>query len=199
MDQPHSESILDHGDASLNQIRDDGITSCYCLIGAARCSRNVWRITTGKERAGRPNGNTNASLTQFAYDTKGELTQITNPLNNATTLTYTSVGLIATIKDAQNNVTTYGYDTHGNRTSVTDALNHQTTFDYDTGDRLKRITYPDTTTTIFGYDSRGRRTSVTVFVFAPGYVVSYSIYAVVCVLLRASWILTLKKTKPPRN
>jgi len=38
-----------------------------------------------------------------------------------------------------------------------------------------------------------------IFVFAPGYVVSYSIYAIVCVLLLASWILTLKKTKPPRN
>src|SRR5437899_7848584 len=34
-------------------------------------------------------------------------------------------GLIATIKDAQNNVTTYGYDAHGNRTSVTDALQNQ--------------------------------------------------------------------------
>jgi hypothetical protein len=38
-----------------------------------------------------------------------------------------------------------------------------------------------------------------VFVFAPGYVVSYSIYAIVCVLLLASWILTLKRTKPPRR
>ena len=38
-----------------------------------------------------------------------------------------------------------------------------------------------------------------VFAFAPGYVVSYSIYALVCVLLLASWILTLKRTKPPRS
>jgi RHS repeat-associated protein len=78
-----------------------------------------------------------------------------------TTLTYNSVGLIATITDAQNHVTTYGYDAHGNRTSVTDALNHQTTFSYDSMDRLTTITYPDTTTTQFAYDSRGRRTSVT--------------------------------------
>jgi hypothetical protein len=40
---------------------------------------------------------------------------------------------------------------------------------------------------------------LSVFVFAPGYVVSYSIYAIVCVLLLASWILTFKKTKPPRS
>ncbi len=117
---------------------------------------NLLTFTTPK-----PNSSTAASVTQFAYNSLGELTQITDPLSHNTTLTYASAGLIATIKDAQNNVTTYGYDTHGNRTSVTDALNHQTTFAYDTGDRLKTITYPDTTTTTFNYDSRGRRTSVT--------------------------------------
>jgi len=35
--QPHHESTLEYGDASLNRIRDDGITSCFCLIGAAAC------------------------------------------------------------------------------------------------------------------------------------------------------------------
>jgi RHS repeat-associated protein len=108
-----------------------------------------------------PGTGATASVTQFTYNSVGELTQITDTLNNITTLTYTTAGLIATIKDAQNNVTTYGYDAHGNRTSVTDALNHQTTFAYDSGDRLTTITYPDSTTTTFGYDYRGRRTSVT--------------------------------------
>ena len=108
-----------------------------------------------------PNGSTAASVTQFGYNTLGELTTITDPLNHVTTLTYTAAGLIQTITDVQNNVTTYGYDSHGNRTSVTDALNHQTTFAYDAMDRLKTITYPDTTTTQFGYDYRGRRTTVT--------------------------------------
>ena len=117
---------------------------------------NLLTVTTPK-----PNSSTAASVTQFAYNSLGELTSITDPLNHVTTLTYTTAGLIATIKDAQNNVTTYGYDTHGNRTSVTDALNHQTTFAYDSGDRLTTITYPDSTTSGFTYDSRGRRTSVT--------------------------------------
>jgi RHS repeat-associated protein len=102
-----------------------------------------------------------ASVTQFAYDTKGELTQITDPLNNITKLAYNAVGLISSITDAQNNVTSYQYDQHGNRTQVTDALNNQTNFTYDTGDRLTKITYPDNTTVSFAYDSRGRRTSVT--------------------------------------
>jgi hypothetical protein len=54
LDQSHRESTLGHGDASLNRIRGDGTTSCYCLIGAGACPRKVWRATTGKERASRP-------------------------------------------------------------------------------------------------------------------------------------------------
>jgi RHS repeat-associated protein len=105
-----------------------------------------------------------ASVTQFQYDTKGELTQITDPKNNLTTLTYTPVGLIATIKDAQNNITTYQYDTRGNRTAVIDPINgasHPTSFTYDLMNRLTAITYPDGSSVGFGYDSRGRRTSAT--------------------------------------
>jgi RHS repeat-associated protein len=119
---------------------------------------NLTSVTTPK-----PDSNTAASVTQFAYNSLGELTTITDPLSHLTTMTYTPAGLIATIKDAQNNITTYGYDSQGNRTSVTDALNHQTTFAYDAMSRLKTITYPDSTssTTTFAYDSRGRRTSVT--------------------------------------
>ena len=84
-----------------------------------------------------PSSSTSGSTTQFAYDAKGELTQITDPLGNVTKLTYYPTGLINTITDAQQNVTTYVYDAHGNRTSVTDAMNKLTTFAYDTGDRLE--------------------------------------------------------------
>jgi RHS repeat-associated protein len=111
-----------------------------------------------------PNSNTAASVTQFQYDTKGELTQITDPKNNLTTLTYTPVGLIATIKDAQNNITTYQYDTRGNRTAVIDPINgasHPTSFTYDIMNRLTAITYPDGSSVGFSYDIRGRRTSAT--------------------------------------
>jgi YD repeat-containing protein len=64
-----------------------------------------------------------ASNTQFQYDSKGELTQITDPLQNITNLTYTAVGLIASITDAQNHITTYRYDARGNRTAVIDPIN----------------------------------------------------------------------------
>lgn len=111
-----------------------------------------------------PNGNTAASVTQFQYDTKGELTQITDPLNHVTKLTYTSAGLMASITDAQNNVTTYQYDQRGNRTAVIDPINgssHPTTFVYDIMNRLTGITYPDGSTVGFRYDLRGRRITAT--------------------------------------
>jgi YD repeat-containing protein len=44
-----------------------------------------------------------ASVTQFAYNSLGELTQITDPLGHVSTMTHTTAGLIATITDAQSN------------------------------------------------------------------------------------------------
>ncbi len=110
----------------------------------------------------KPDALTDNSVTQFDYDPKGQLTQITDPLHHITTLTYYPTGLINTIKDAQQNITTYEYDLRGNRTAVVDALTNRTEFQYDLGNRLKKIIYPDTTTFVtFEYDSRGRRKSVT--------------------------------------
>jgi RHS repeat-associated protein len=101
---------------------------------------------------------------QFTYNTLGELTQILDPLNHPTTISYYPTGLIQSITDAQNNTTSYNYDSRGNRTSVMDPINgatHPTTFGYDAMSRLTGITYPDGTTAGFGYDTRGRRTSAT--------------------------------------
>ena len=99
-------------------------------------------------------------MAQFAYDLKGRLTQITDPLGHVTTITYIPAGLIASITDAAGNVTSYQCDARGNRTAVIDPLLKQPSFAYDAGSRLVTITYPDATTTAFAYDSRGRRTSV---------------------------------------
>jgi RHS repeat-associated protein len=111
-----------------------------------------------------PNSQTPASVTQFSYNTLGELTQILDPLNHATTIAYYSTGLIQSITDAQNNTTSYAYDSRGNRTSVIDPINgsaHPTTFTYDPMSRLTGITYPNGTSAGFAYDSRGRRISAT--------------------------------------
>jgi RHS repeat-associated protein len=108
-----------------------------------------------------PSGTGSGLTTNFQYDSKGELTQVTDPKGNATHLTYTSAGLVASITDAQSNTTTFTYDARGNRLTSTDALLNVTTYTYDTMNRLTRITAPDTTYTQFAYDYRGRRISVT--------------------------------------
>jgi RHS repeat-associated protein len=110
-----------------------------------------------------PGGNTSGSKTSFNYDTKGELTSVTDPNKNKTSIFYTPAGLIDHITDAQSHTTKFTYDLRGNRTAVIDANNQQTTFTYDSMNRLTKITYPTTpaTFTQFGYDYRGRKISVT--------------------------------------
>ena len=71
-----------------------------------------------------------APTTSFAYDVKGQLTQVTDPLGRATTMAYTPAGLIASIADAQTNTTSFIYDARGNRTSSTDALGNVTSYTY---------------------------------------------------------------------
>jgi YD repeat-containing protein len=108
-----------------------------------------------------PDGSHPGSTTRFAYDAKGEPTQITDSLGNVTTIAYTPAGLIASITDAQHNSTSFAYDGRGNRTSVTDALASNTSFTYDIMNRITQTTQPGGIATSFGYDYRGRRTSVT--------------------------------------
>ena len=52
----------------------------------------------------------NAMTTTFGYDTKGNLTTITNVLNKTTTLTVNPQGQPLTIKDPLNNTTTFTYE-----------------------------------------------------------------------------------------
>jgi YD repeat-containing protein len=75
----------------------------------------------------------NAAIkTKFAYNTLGQLTQITDPRDTTgapmkTNIAYyasgSGAGMISTITDAQSKVTTYAYDARNNRTSVADPVN----------------------------------------------------------------------------
>ena len=80
----------------------------------------------------------NGLAVTYTYDGSGRLTQITDPFNELTTLTY-SGGYLQTIKDTDNRLTTF---THSGAT-------------------LTAVTYPDGNTWNYGYDSGGRMTSVT--------------------------------------
>ena len=90
---------------------------------------NLTSVTTPS-----PDGIVAPSVTTFTPNTQGQITQISDPLNNKTTVAYCPTGIgncpygmIQSVTDAQSNQTTYAYDARGNRTSVTDANNNTTT------------------------------------------------------------------------
>ena len=60
-------------------------------------------------------------ITQDAYDSKGNVTKVTNPDGSTVTYgTYNSFAEPASMTDELGRITTYTYDSHGNRTVVED-------------------------------------------------------------------------------
>lgn len=125
---------------------------------------------------------TQGNATGFAYDAKGNTTQVTNALAHAASFTYNANGTVASATDFKGNVTGYGYDAKGQLTAVdnpaplgdttytydslsrlaseVDGKGQTTTFAYDTLDRLTKITYADGSAINYAYDANGNRTSL---------------------------------------
>lgn len=132
---------------------------------------------------------TAAGVTDIAYDTTGNITQIVKPNGAVETFTYDALGRrltasvertsggttstettsytydandnLLTVTDPLGGVTTYAYDAKNRRISETDALGNVTTFAYDDRGNLTRTDYEDGTFEIRGYDLRGRTTAIT--------------------------------------
>ena len=86
----------------------------------------------------------------FGYDTKGNLTTLTDPAGTATPTV------------ANDFTTTYTYDVNGQLLAATDANRHGTGYsNYDANGYPQTITDPLTRSTTFGYDPRGQVTKVT--------------------------------------
>jgi len=69
---------------------------------------------------------------QFAYDAKGNVSQITDPLNDISKNVYNADGTLANTTDADNHTTTYvTYDANGKSTKIVDAKGSATTFGYN--------------------------------------------------------------------
>lgn len=128
--------------------------------------------------------------TDYAYDSKGNLTQKTeagliskytynssgdqltsiDPLNHTTTWTRDSFGNPLTQVDALNKTTTFTYDSLGRLTKQTDANNNSTSTTYDSNSNA--LTTSDSAgITTNTYDKEGRITKVTA---ADNSVVSYA-------------------------
>ena len=98
------------------------------------------------------------NTTTLTYTSIGQLETITNPLANTTTLGYDAYGQLIRITDANNKDTDFSYDARGRLASTTNALSETTSFEYDLNNRLKKTIYPDTNFVQNTYDLAGRRT-----------------------------------------
>ncbi|MEU4743506.1 DNRLRE domain-containing protein, partial [Actinosynnema sp. NPDC023658] len=101
----------------------------------------------------------------FAYDTKGNLTSVTDPKGTSTTVagdyettyTYDQYGQLLVATDANGNPTTYSdYDPVGFPRTTKDALNNSTTTVYDVRGNVTLVTDARGKTTTQAYDVFGR-------------------------------------------
>jgi RHS repeat-associated protein len=87
------------------------------------------------------NGLTDIATTRYGYDTAGNLTTVTDPLNNATTTTYDERNRPKSVTDALGKITNLKYNTAGRKASVTRSNGQITTYDgYDAMNRLLQQT-----------------------------------------------------------
>ncbi|TAH32498.1 MAG: RHS repeat protein [Alphaproteobacteria bacterium] len=99
-------------------------------------------------------------VTDYDYDTSGNLTRITNAVGQQINITsYDLNGLPLTMVDANNVTTTMTYnDRLWLKTSTTSGAT--TTFDYEDTGNIRKITLPDGSFLQYGYDNAQRLTSI---------------------------------------
>lgn len=82
----------------------------------------------------------------FTYNGYGQITAITNALNEVVTMSYNSNGYLTNITGAIAGATTsFTYDGTNRVKTVTDSEGYTVSFEYDALDRPTKITYPDST------------------------------------------------------
>jgi YD repeat-containing protein len=99
--------------------------------------------------------------TQYAYDTQGNLTTVTDPLNRVTTNAYDALNRLASMTQPAPSsgqsqpVIAYGYNGLDQLTQVTDPRNLVTSYAYDGLGNMNTQVSPDTGTTANTYDLAG--------------------------------------------
>ena len=97
----------------------------------------------------------NGNETTYAYDAEDNLTTITDPTNQVTTLTYDN-GLLSSITDPANRVTNFDHDSNGDLIRITDAMGEIREFAYDNEHRVTQETTKNGETIDYRYDALGR-------------------------------------------
>lgn len=99
--------------------------------------------------------------TTYGYDSNGNPTAITDPLNRKTTLSYDALNRLVTLNEPGNRYTQTSYDPQDNVVSVRDPKYLNTSYNVDGFDQALTTTSPDTGVTRNTYDSAGNLTSTT--------------------------------------
>lgn len=126
-----------------------------------------------------------ANLSVFTYDSRGNQTGMTSPLNRSLQISYNPLGLPTVMTDTLGTVATIGYDGQGNQTtlrwgqgaivrtaafgytphgylqSMTDPLGRGFAYQYDAHGRLLQETLPGARTVRYQYDTTGNPTDLT--------------------------------------
>jgi RHS repeat-associated protein len=99
-------------------------------------------------------------ITQYTYDSVGNVTSLTDANNNTTKYMYDSVFGITQVVYPDGTGETCSYDITGDLVQKTDSSG-TTTFLYDAAHRLISITYPDQSVITLAYDANDNRISMT--------------------------------------
>lgn len=83
------------------------------------------------------------ATTQYVYDTRDNLRQVTDPDGLSTVYDYDGLNRLTGLHSPDTGDTTYSYDAAGNRLSQTDARGVVSSYTYDPLNRLTAVAYPD--------------------------------------------------------
>jgi RHS repeat-associated protein len=99
------------------------------------------------------------TTTQYTYDTRDNLRQVTDPDGDHTVYTYDGLNNLTHLTSPDTGGTTYVSDKAGNRISQTDNRGTTSTYTYDALNRLSAIAYPTTSLNVaYAYDQTNATT-----------------------------------------
>ena len=99
--------------------------------------------------------NQNGAITHYAYDHKGNLTQVIDALGVKCNATYNQRNQLLQLSINGKLRIKNTYDSKGNLRVRTDALGRKTAYDYDEKNRVIKITRPDGSRVHLSYDQKG--------------------------------------------
>ncbi|MBV9008360.1 MAG: RHS repeat protein, partial [Verrucomicrobia bacterium] len=134
-------------------------TVTFAKLPAGETTNTTYDNNLRKKTVTAGYNSSDAATTQYGYDNNGNLTSVTDPLTNTSTMGYDERNRAWQITDTMHNTTTVNYDAAGRKGSVTRANGQATTFDlYDQMNRLlqqtaKQTPEPDAVTKYAYYPS----------------------------------------------